>query len=65
MDDKKGLTFEEKEEVRIGMEKFFEYANGYIGFSKMRSGQSELTEEEKEIQPQVQRAMELLGMKVS
>lgn len=61
----KGLTPEEKEEVRVGMEIFFKYADRYIGFFKIRSWQTELTDEEKEIRPVVQRAMKLLGMKIN
>lgn len=60
---KTGLTSEEKEIVRDGVEAYLKYADGYIVFQKVRSGQTELTEDEKKIVPLVVAMKELLGIK--
>lgn len=62
MNEKKGLTAEEVETVRIGVEAYFKYATGYIVFQKIRSGQFGMTEEEKKIEPLVTAARKLLGI---
>lgn len=62
MNEKKGLTAEEVEIVRIGIEAFFKYANGLIVYQKIRSGEFGMTEEEKKIEPLVTAARKLLGI---
>ncbi len=61
--EKTGLTAAEKEIVKAGVEAYLKYADGYIVFQKVRSGQTELTEEEKKIVPLVVAMKELLGIK--
>lgn len=63
MSEEKGLTAEEVKTVRIGMEMYFKYAEGFITFQKIRTGQFTLTPEEEQIVPFVKVARDLLGMK--
>ena len=48
--------------IRHGWEVYSKYADGYVTFQKIRTGQLELTEEEKRIIPAIQAAKKLLGI---
>lgn len=63
MNEKKGLTAEEVDVVREAFMKFTEYANNYVVFHKIRSGELGLTAEEEKLVPLMLKAQELLGIK--